>query len=171
MRCSVLGFVLFSISFACLTLAGCDGNKAAQTSAPAAPTQHAEHDHASEGPHHGELIELGKEEYHAELLHDDATHTITVYVLDSTAKLAVPIEAQELKINLVASGKPQQFSLRAKPDAQDPTPLSSCFALVSEALCEALDDPTTTGRINLEIKGKAFVGRLSTHAHGAAEKK
>ncbi len=170
MRCCVLGIVLFSVSFACMILTGCDGNKATPTSAPTAATQHAEHDHPSEGPHHGELIELGKEEYHAELLHDDATHTMTVYVLDSTAKLTVPIEAKELVVNLVVAGKPKQFRLSAKPDPKDPAPLSSCFTLVSEALCEALDDKTMTGRINLEINGKAFVGTLAPHAHGDEKK-
>ncbi len=77
---------------------------------------HAGHDHPSEGPHGGELIDLGKEEYHAELVHDDATHTITIYVLDGSAKVAMPIEATEMALNLLVDGKPQQFKLPAKPE-------------------------------------------------------
>ncbi len=42
------------------------------------------HSHPTEGPHHGTLIELGKEEYHAELVHDDKM--VTIYILDSAAK-------------------------------------------------------------------------------------
>ena len=61
-----------------LGLAGCGGassDKAAstsnaETSGPPA-TVEAGHAHPSEGPHGGSLIELGNEEYHAELVHDE----------------------------------------------------------------------------------------------------
>ena len=89
---------------------------------------HAEHDeagHPEEGPHNGHLIELGKEEYHAELVHDDATHTITLYLLDGSAKKMVPVADKELTINLVADGpvtilldsaeRPGKDGLRAAP--------------------------------------------------------
>ncbi len=65
------------------------------------------HDHPAEGPHHGSLIELGNEEYHAELVHD--AENVTVYILDSSASTATPIEAPELTINLMHDGKPAQF--------------------------------------------------------------
>ncbi len=71
------------------------------------------HSHPTEGPHHGTLIELGKEEYHAELVHDDKM--VTIYILDSAAKTAVPIDSLELVINLVHDGKPEQFKLAASP--------------------------------------------------------
>ena len=44
----------------------------------------------------GSLIELGSEEYHAELVHDDAAETVTIYLLDSAAKEVVPIDATEI---------------------------------------------------------------------------
>ena len=50
------------------------------------------HAHPSEGPHHGTLVELGNEEFHAEVVHDDKS--VTVYVLDAGATKAVPIDAQ-----------------------------------------------------------------------------
>ncbi len=46
---------------------------------------------------------------------------MTIYILDSAAKTAVPIDAQELVINLVHDGKPEQFKLAASPDAGDPS--------------------------------------------------
>lgn len=166
MSCRVFSLVLLSVAFAGFALTGCNGNNAAKAPSTAAEKGgHNEHEHPSEGPHHGDLIELGKEEYHAELVHDDATHTVTVYVLDSAAKAAVPIDAKGLVINLVAAGKPQQFMLPAKPDAKDPAGQCSCFSLTNEALCEALDDKATTGRINIEVKGKAFVGKIEPHEH------
>ena len=36
---------------------------------PATVDDHAGHAHPTEGPHGGDLIELGNEEYHAELIH------------------------------------------------------------------------------------------------------
>lgn len=163
MRYRMLGSIMLGLGCASFVLSGCDGNKAAKAPGPAAEADH--HDHPSEGPHHGELIELGKEEYHAELVHDDATHTITVYLLDSAAKAAVPIDAKSLVLNLVVAGKPQQFTLPARPDAKDPAGQSSCFTVTDQPLCEALDDKATTGRLNIEIKGKAFVGKIEPHEH------
>ncbi len=61
------------------------------------------HDHSSEGPHHGTLVELGKEEYHAEVVH--AGDVVTVYILDARAEKAVPIEATEVTINVLHDGK------------------------------------------------------------------
>ena len=70
---------------------------AATPPAPTAPAasahEHDEHAHAHEGPHHGSIVELGNEEYHAEIVHDDATGTVTVYLLDSSAKKSVTTTA------------------------------------------------------------------------------
>jgi hypothetical protein len=65
---------------------------------------HDEHAHPNEGPHHGDLVELGNEEYHAEVVHGEAG-SVTVYILDSAAKVAVPIEAAELMINISHDGE------------------------------------------------------------------
>ena len=50
---------------------------------------HDGHAHPEHGPNGGELFELGAEEYHAELLHDDDAQTVTINLLDSAAKEAV----------------------------------------------------------------------------------
>ena len=123
----------------------------------------AEDDHPTEGPHHGTLIELGKEDFHAELVHDDATDTITIYILDAAAKKAVPIVAKKLTLNMVAAGKPQQFHLAAKPQEGDPNGLSSAFAATDKTLCQVLDAEDTKGRVNVEIGGKVYVGEVGGH--------
>ena len=66
------------------------GGVATATAASAGAPAHA-HAHPTEGPHHGSLIELGKEDYHAEFVHDDTTDTVTIYILDAAAAKAVPI--------------------------------------------------------------------------------
>ena len=136
--------------------------------APAGGQGHA-HAHPSEGPHHGTLIELGKEDYHAELVHDDEAGTVTIYVLDASATKAVPIPAKHVTLNVRAAGKPRQFLLAAAPQAGDPAESSSAFALKDEHLCRALDAPGTTGRLNVEIGGKIYAGRLGGHTHAHAD--
>lgn len=159
-----LGFGLLSVCG--VLLAGGCGTDAAKPK----PAEHEAHEHGAgghpeEGPHHGQLIELGKEEYHAELVHDDAVHKITIYLLDGAAKQNVAIADRELMLNVVAAGKPQQFKLVAVPQADDAAGQSSRFELVDQTLCEALDDSKTTGRLNVTIAGKPFAGEVSHAAH------
>lgn len=149
-------------SFALWTT-GCGTPKPADNKQPDA---HAEHDHPSEGPHKGHLIELGTEEYHAELVHDDATKTVSIYVLDSKAAKAVPIAADsEVRLNLVVDGKPQPVELKATPQADDPENQSSHFSVTDEATLEALESEKTTGRLTLTINGKQYTGQIEHHEH------
>jgi hypothetical protein len=124
-----------------------------------------DHDHGEEGPHGGHLIELGKGDYHAELHHDDATHTVTIYLLDKTAKDPVAIADAELTLNLVAGGKPQQFKLAAKPQPGDPEGQASAFAIIDEAAHNAVEADGTTGRLTVTIAGKTYSGKLDHHHH------
>ncbi len=123
------------------------------------------HAHAEEGPHHGHLIELGQEEYHMELTHDEATKTVSIYLLDGSAKQAVPIPDPEITLNLVVNGKPRQAKLGATPQIGDPAGQSSRFSAVDEELLEALESPKTKGRINVTIKDKSYVGEIVHDAH------
>lgn len=120
------------------------------------------HAHPSEGPHHGSLIELGKEEFHAELVHDDKS--VSIYILDGAAKSAVPIDAAELVINLLHDGKPEQFKLVATPDTGDPTGKSSRFVSTDPELVEHIDDESTKPKLSVTINGKGYRGTI-THNH------
>jgi hypothetical protein len=165
---------LGSLAVACgLTLMiGCgDGGKTAAKPDHHDAHGHGEHAHPEEGPHEGHLIELGKEEYHAELLHDDATHKITLYLLDGSATKIVPIVERDVTVNVVVGDKPAQFKIPAVPQADDPAGTSSRFELVNEQLCEALDDPKSKARLNLTIAGKPFSGDMAHEEHGHDHKK
>jgi hypothetical protein len=122
--------------------------------------------HAEEGPHHGHLIELGEEEYHAELTHDDATKTITVYLLDTQGKAPVTISDSEIALNLVADGQPTQVKLAAAPQEGDAAGQSSRFSITDEKVLETLEAPKTTGRLNVTINGKTYSGTIEHHEHG-----
>ena len=143
-------------------LAGC-------TSQPANPPKDsgaAHHDHPSEGPHHGHLIELGNEKHHAELTHDDKTHTITIYLLGPDAKTPSFSSDAEISLNLVVDGKPQQAKLTAAPQEGETAEKCSRYTLVDEKILEALENPKTTGRVNVTIEGESYTGEVSLGEHG-----
>jgi hypothetical protein len=158
-----------------LWLAGCGSSTDDSTSPgsggpPATVDLHAEGElnHPTEGPHHGDLVELGNEEYHAEFVHDDAAGSVTVYILDSAAKSAVPIDAPDVTLNVSHDGQPEQFKLPASPDAGDPAGKSSRFALTDKELVEHLDEPETTAKLVLTIDGKPYSGQVE-HDHEHSE--
>lgn len=154
---------LFLIALAaCVPLAGCEERPPANAvSAPPATTSAPPH--PTEGPHHGSLIELGNEEYHAELVHDEPSGAITIYILDSAATEAVPIEAAEVAINITRDEQPEQYTLAASPAANDPPETSSQFASSQTELAAALDHPATNAQLVATIRGKQYRGAISHH--------
>jgi len=148
--------------------AGCGGPASGPTSpaaaaANAAPAEADAHAHPTHGPHAGELIELGNEEYHAELLHDDKS--VTIYILDSAAKTAVPIDATEVRINLQHDGQPEQFTLAATPDAGDPAGKSSKFSSQDAELAADIEHAEAKARLVVTINGQQYNGEI-VHDHG-----
>jgi len=128
------------------------------------PSPATVHAHPSEGPHHGTLIELGNEEFHAELVHDEKS--VTVYVLDSSAKTSVPIDTSEIVINLMHDGKPEQFKLAAAPEEQDPKGKSSRFVANDRELASHVDDEAAAPKLSIVINGKSYRGTIAhEHSH------
>jgi hypothetical protein len=168
MRFSAIIAALLSL----LLVAGCTQplasklpkKKPAEQQQPA-PDPETEHGLGEIGPHRGELIELGLGDYHAELVHEDATQTVTVYLLDSRADKVVPCDSQQAVINLKVGDKLEQFLLPAKPDQGDPAGKSSRFQLQDERLTTALDKPSSQARININIKGIRYSGEVEQHVH------
>lgn len=159
---------LFTLALVSITfgLIGCeDVETTVETSPPPATVDthddHEGHAHPSEGPHHGGLIELGNEEYHAELVHDESTGAVTIYVLNSAATDQIPIELAEITINVKHNGKPEQFRLAASPDASDPQGKSSRFVSTDAELGEHLDEKGADPKLVLTINGKSFRGTIA----------
>ena len=126
--------------------------------------EHADHEHAELGPHGGQLIELGDDEYHAELLHDEQTHTVTIYVLDGKAAETVPISAPEVAIQLNVNGEPQRFALAAVHLDQEKPAQAVCFEAADEELSHALDEQGAKGTLTIDINGREFTGPI-VHRH------
>ena len=174
---TVVSLGLFS-GFTLLIAAGCSndaGESASGEGPPEMPpatveTAGHDHDHPSEGPHHGHLIELGAEEYHAEFVHDEEAGTVTVYILDAAAKESVPIEAAEIAINLKHDGQGEQFKLAASPDKGDPEGMSSRFVSNDEELGEDLELEDAEAQLVLKIAGKSYRGKIA-HDHYHSHKK
>ena len=126
---------------------------------------HEEHAHATEGPHHGPLIELGNEEYHAEVVHDDATGAVTIYLLDSHAEKSVTTTATEVTINLKHGDTPEQFKLAAQPEEGNPAGQSSRFTLTDKELVEHLHEAAAGAKLNVTIGDTPYSGAIPAEDH------
>jgi hypothetical protein len=173
-RSNLLATMLVSALIIC-TVSGCGGDNADTTSSNAgdategrSATAEAAHDHPDGGPHGGSLIELGNEEFHAELVHDDQTGTVTIYLLDSAAKASVPIAAADVSINVTHEGAGEQFKLTASADQNDPQGMSSRFVSSDAELAKELDHGHAEAQLAVTINGKPYRGRIA-HNHGHDE--
>ncbi len=130
----------------------------------------AEHGHAhshEHGPHGGELIELGEEEYHAEVVFDEESHKVTLYLLGADAKSAVAIEAKEFTLELPTQDKPQTYTLAAAAQDADVEGKSSRFEITSEELVDAYEDQEgLVGKFTVKIGSKSFTGEVKHTHHG-----
>ena len=158
------------MTFATLTFGGCQETETTGCAdpiselPPATMDDHDDHAHPSEGPHHGDLVELGNEEYHAEVVHNEGAGTVEIYILNGAAAKQVAIDATELTINVTHDGKPEQFILTAKPDKADNTGKSSRFVSDGTQLASRLDEETTSPKLVVQINGKSYRGEIK-HNH------
>lgn len=122
---------------------------------------HDDHGHGELGPHGGAIIELG--EQHAELVHDDATGTVSVYILDGAATANVPVDATEATINVTVNDKGDQFKLTASPMEGEPAGKSSRFVSADATLGKALDLEGVVAVFVVTIDGAQFRGNIEHH--------
>jgi len=153
---------------ASVLLTGCSDKSPAPTAGKgheeAGHEEHA-HEHATVGPHGGDIVELGSEEYHAEIVHEGEA---TVYILDSSAKAPVAIDAADVTINISHDGKAEQFKLAAKAAAGDGAGKSSQFTLADPELVADLSEGHAEVQLVVTINGKQYRGTLEhDHEEGA----
>ena len=130
---------------------------------PTLPGDEHGHSHEAHGPHGGEIVEIGSDAHHAEIVHDETAKSVTIHILDASAKAAVPIEAADVTINVTHEGEPMQFKVPALPEADDPAPLTSRFALADAALSEELHHGHDDATLVVSISGKQYRGKLVHH--------
>ncbi len=167
-------------------LVGCSSDKSADDAggavSPGNPDDHGEgghqhgpeggddhaggrgHGHSSVGPHGGQILEFGSADYHAELVHDEPSGSVTVYVLDSRAAKASPVEGAELTVNVRGDGGAKQYRLTANPDAGETDGRSSRFTTDDAALGEALH-AGAEARLVAKIGGRSYTASIDAHGH------
>jgi len=155
---------LFAVAL--LAFTGC-GGAPAPAPAPTTTTEEHAHEHPDHGPHDGDLVELGNEEYHAEIVHE-AEGKLSVYILDSSAKNLVPIDATEITLNIVHDGSPEQHALAAAPTETDPAGKSSKFVSADAHAGEDLDLEGAQAKLAVTINGTAYQGAVA-HNHAGHE--
>lgn len=143
---------------------GCDGGKSDYKKADdlkKAPALHDEHEHGAKGPHGGSLVELGDEEFHAEVVLDHDAHALRVFVLGKDAKTASPTAATELSVH--PEGK-DPITLKAAPQEGDGDGKSSRFELIDEKLVhDILDAKFLHGDLKITIGDKPYSGHIDMH--------
>jgi hypothetical protein len=155
--------------------AGCTKNGEMQEYQQAPPSQtdpHAGHSHEhAHGPHDGHLIELGAEQFHAELVFDPESRVTTIYLLGSDAETAHATEAAEIELHLEVDGSEVELTLAAAPQEGDPEGKSSRFQLPAEQLPEAIkDEEGFHGHVTIVVDGQEFKGEIThDHEHGEPE--
>lgn len=153
--------------------AGCDSGKKGNTAGGGHGHDHGDHDHGghdhahdhAHGPHGGEIIEIGDEEYHAEYLKNDGT--VTIYVLDASLKNEVPIAAEEIAIETKIGDRTDTFVLSAVDRSEGDEPKTAKFELVDKQLTGVLGSlgEGVTATLKLEINGKPYEAKIEKVDH------
>lgn len=123
-----------------------------------------DHGHGSGGPHGGDIVELGDEEFHAEVVvtHGDKDE-IAVHVLGGDAKTAKPIEATEIVLSFKHGDKVEEFKLAATKQDGDADGKASLFKIASEEAMEELHEHGE-GTLTIKVGDKTLTGKVK-HAH------
>jgi hypothetical protein len=143
---------------------GCSNTSTTSTAGTtdAGTDSHAGHDHAAHsdtGAHGGHIIELGhNHEYHAELVDDHETETVTVYMMDGDMK-PLQIEQQTVTLILTAGDESQTYELPAAGES------TSEFSLSDENMVKLMDAENASGKLRVTIDDKPFSGTFDHHAH------
>ena len=120
---------------------------------------HAAHDHSPK--HGGYLIEIGPNlEYHAELVDDHKTESITVYMMDGQLE-PLSLDAASINLILTAGDKTEAFELLASQPGGSPE-----FSSNEAKMMEMIKGEDVKGKLRVNIDGKPFSGVFDHHKHG-----
>ncbi|MGE3313961.1 MAG: hypothetical protein AB7O26_02515 [Planctomycetaceae bacterium] len=149
--------------------AGCDAGKKGDFKEVPKGTKVVEtaHHHHEHGPHGGHIIELGDEEYHAEVAPNAEKKVIDIYLLGPDGKKPQTTDAKEASLNLTIAGKPHQLKATAAPLKGEPEGQSSHFeaAVKDEIRTDVSNVEALRGQLVVTIGGKQYTGKLDDHDH------
>jgi hypothetical protein len=124
------------------------------------------HSHAEHGPHGGQVMGLGNEEYHAEFVLDEKTGKVTVYLLDKDIKVNKEASSAEetIKIEAKSGADTKTYELAAVDRTTGEMPAAQQFELVDKELHGAIE--TNSATLKVTIAGKPFEQKISFEGHG-----
>ena len=161
-----LCFVLAMFALA-IFVTGCENSESLSTNVKNDDAAHSSndesgHDHSGDShtaAHGGHIICLGhNHEYHAELVDDHESGTVTVYMLDGNLK-TMGIEQGSITLVLTAGTQTESFEIPAKENS------TSEFSLVDAKMLEMLTAEHASGKLRVTINDKPFTGSFEHHAH------
>lgn len=151
---------LFVISAFALGCGNSNTNKNDSTDVHSEDDGH-NHSHDHSPKHGGHLVEIGRNhEYHAEIVDDHKTESVTVYMMDSHME---PLTIKQVSISLVLTtgNDTRTFELMAsQPGASDE------FSSNDKELMEMFEGEDVKGKIRVTIDGKPQSGTFDHHGHG-----
>lgn len=162
---------LFTISgivaLCVLGLHGCSKKPAG--SQPGGQSHTHDHVHAEKGPNGGQIIEIGAKGHHVELVHDEVSHKVGVYVLDADAIKITPVETKSVIIKVTEDEVPSEFELLPVPQDGDSDGMASYFEIVSEPLSKVVSGESKAknveAKLRIQIGEKPFIGFIETSPH------
>ena len=120
---------------------------------------HGDHGHGHHGPNGGEIVEVGNEEFHAEVVVDENEHRIDVFILGSDAKTAKPIAASEIAISFKHGEEVEEFKLAASALDGEAEDQASRFTITDEELFEELHEHPEGATLNFSDGDQALTER------------
>ena len=125
--------------------------------------------HPEHGPNGGHIIELGEEEFHAEVA-VDKDRKLIVWLLDESMKAAKPVENGTVQIMTKVDAKDVTLDLVAAPLDGEKDGQCSRFELAADKLPGAvMDIEGLTGDLTLKFGDKTLKNSLTGgHDHGHA---
>ena len=126
-------------------------------------------EHHAHGPNGGHIVELGEEEFHAEVA-VDKDRKLTVWLLDESMKAAKPVENGTVQILTKVDAKDVTLDLVAAPLDGEKDGHCSRFELSADKVPGAvMDIEGLTGDLTLKFGDKSLKTSLTEeHDHGHA---
>lgn len=158
----VAAILSLTIAFSLPILTGCGKSKTGDDKSKSGKsTKLNDGGHGTEGLHGGTILEVGKDhQYHAEFLIDWEKKTVTIHILDETAKNVKPIKASEVTIALTHGGEQEKFQLKARPVKGEKDGMSSPFEITSDDLTHDLTHDDANPRLLFTVDGKTRSGSI-----------
>ncbi|MEO1995469.1 MAG: hypothetical protein ABGZ17_09360 [Planctomycetaceae bacterium] len=172
-------FALLGVLVACVACIGCkQEQKEFQEYSQAEQNQavdphddgghdHGGHEHGPHGPHDGHVIEVGDDEYHAEVTFDKDARRISVYFYGHNLNEKQAIAQSELTLDIEDedSGEETEIVLAAAPEEGETEGKASRFEVAGDKVPEGIDDiEKIHGHIHVTIAGKEYTVDIN-HDH------